>query len=117
MTGFDPIGTMQAVEAGAAELEKVTDQLAEAIRNAALAEAAYESAFEKALLGVYHRAKDSGERMPAEDVRKAIAHDEVEDGIYAAHLMAKANLAALDKRFKGLSATVNARQSLLRAGS
>jgi hypothetical protein len=112
---FEPPQILAEVEAGAAEIEKLTDQLAEAIRADAEAEIAYDEQFEKALLGIYHRAKDSGERMPAEDVRKAVAHDEVDDGIYGAHLMARANLNALDKKLKGCLAATSARQSLLRA--
>jgi hypothetical protein len=116
VTDYDVIGTMQAVEEGASKLAALSDQLAEAIRVAAIAETAYEGAFEKELLRIYHDAKRAGERIPAEDVRKALAHEAVDDGVYAAHLMARANLAATDKQMRGLSAAVSARQSLLKVG-
>ena len=60
------------------------------------------------------RVARAGERMPAEDVRRAIAHQNVDAGIYGAHLMAKANREALEKRVTARRAAVNARQSLLR---
>jgi hypothetical protein len=112
---FDAIGTMQAVERGASRLEQLSDKLAQAIRDAAIAETAYECEVEKELLRIYHLHK--GGRMPAEDIRKALAHEAVPDGVHAAHLMAKANLAATDKQMRGLSAAVSARQSLLKVGS
>jgi hypothetical protein len=75
----------------------------------------YEQAFEVEVLKVYHEAKRAGERMPAEDVRKAIAHEKMEDEVYAAHLLAKANLAALEKRHRALGMALTARMSLLKA--
>lgn len=114
---FDPLTVMRAVEDGAEKLTKLSDQMAQAIRDAAECETAYESAFEKELLRIYHDSRQRGERMPAEDVRRALAHEAVEDGVYAAFLMSKANLAATDKQMKALSAAVSARQSLLKVGS
>src|SRR4051812_11962991 len=102
---------MNAVEDGAERLEKASDKLYKAIKDAGEAERAYEQRFEQELLTIYHAAKRAGERMPAEDVRRAIAHENVDDGIYAAHLMAKAELAALEKLFRGVEKAVSARQS------
>lgn len=115
--GFDPLAIMKAVDEGAAKLEKAADTIANAVRDAAECEAAYDEAMEKELIRLYDSAKRAGERLPAEDVRTALAHEKVEAGVWAGHLMAKANLAALDKQMKGLSAAVSARQSLLRTGS
>lgn len=115
--GFDPISTMSAVEKGAGRLESIADQIANAVREAAECEAAYDEAMEKALIAIYHHSRSARERPPAEDIRTALAHEQVEAGVYAAHLMSKANLSALDKQMKGLSAAVSARQSLLRSGS
>lgn len=106
---------MRQVEGGADRLEAAADGLYRATKQAAEAEAVYDEAYEKELLTIYHEAKRAGDRMPAEDVRRAIAHEALDDGIYAAHLLAKAELAAGEKLMKGLLAATSARQSVLRA--
>jgi hypothetical protein len=108
-------GALQAaIELGAERLEKAAGAIHHATIEAGEAEHAYEKALEKELLTIYHEAKRAGERMPAEDVRRAIAHEQIEDEVYALHLHKKAHLAAQEKLFKGLQAALSARQSLLR---
>lgn len=112
---LEPGALMNAVEDGASRLEAASDALYAAVKEAGEAERAYEQAFEQELLRIYHDSRRNGERMPAEDVRKALAHENVDDGVYAAHLMAKAELAAQEKLFRGIEKAVSARQSVLRA--
>jgi len=115
MTELSPGPLMDAVEKGAGRLEKASDDLYRAVKAAQQAEHAYEQQFEKELLTIYNDSQRKGERMPAEDVRRAIAHKNVDDKVYAQHLLAKAELAAQEKLFKGIEKAVSARQSVLRA--
>lgn len=117
---FDPSQVLGQVEAGANEIEKVSDDLATAIEAAADSELNYEGALAVELIRIKNDAARAGERVPAEDLRKAIAHKaicEQPEGelLYANYLRDKAKAAALDKKLKGVLAATSARQSLLRA--
>lgn len=89
--------------------------LHEAIERYEVAEAAYEKAVQTQLIAIYHKAKEAGERLPAEDIRRALAHQEISNEIYAEFLTTKATKEALQTRYRALSAAVSARQSLLKA--
>ena len=110
----DPGELEVTVEEGASRLEAAAEALYHAHRQASEAELAYDKAFEIELLRIYDAAKQAGERMPAEDVRRAIAHRSMGEEAYTRHMKAKGELAGQEKLFKGLSGAVNARQSLLR---
>jgi hypothetical protein len=112
---FDPGQLMAAVDDGATRLEKAAGAYHDAVLEHERAEALYERDFQKKLLVVYHRAKDSGERMPAEDIRRAMAHELVDAEVYADFLEAKAKREALAVRYRALAASVSARQSLLKS--
>jgi hypothetical protein len=106
---------MAEVEEGAGRLEKAADVMDAATRRYEQAENAYSRAVEVELVRIHHEAKQAGERPPAEDLRRALAHAAIEDGIYEEYLAAKAELAARTSRYRALSASVSARQSLLKA--
>lgn len=112
---FDPGALISAVEEGSARLEAAADQLHNAVVKYERAEADYERALQMQLIVIYHRAKESGERMPAEDVRNALAHQAINNEIYAEYLSAKAEKEALQVRYRALQASVSARQSVLKA--
>jgi hypothetical protein len=111
----DPGIVMQEVEDGAGRLEAAADAMYESTLRYEKAEAAYERATQTEIVRVYHDSKKRGERPPAEDLRKALAHAAIEPGIYEEFLAAKAELAARTSRYRALAASVSARQSLLRS--
>lgn len=112
---FDPGETMSAVERGADRLEQAADVMYDATRRFENAENTYNRAVEAELVRIFHDHKQSGERIPAEDLRRALAHAAIEGGIYDEYLAAKAELSAREKRYRALAAAVSARQSLLKA--
>jgi hypothetical protein len=114
VSDFDPGATLKAVDDGAERLEKAAESLHAAVLDAEKASQTYDEAYEKELLRIYDEAKKSGERMPAEDVRRALAHHRIESKVYIAHVETKAKLAAQEKLFRGLEKSVSARQSVLK---
>jgi len=114
MTELDPGAVTAAVDEGATRLERAAESLHAAVLDAEKASQVYDEAYEKELLRIYDEAKKSGERMPAEDVRRALAHHRIESKVYIAHVEAKATLAAQEKLFRGLEKSVSARQSVLK---
>lgn len=115
INALDPGRLMSDVDRMSTEAAEMADRLADATRHAANSEQAYEREYERQVISIYHEAKRSGERMPAEDVRRAVAHEQVDDAIYATHLLAKAEVAALEKKARLLSTALSGKQSLLRA--
>ena len=111
---LDPTSLTADVEKGAASLEKAADSYSKAVLRAERAENAYEREFQKKLLVVYHKAKESGERTPAEDLRRAMAHELIDSEVYAEHLESKALKEAMAVKFRALQSAVSARQSLLK---
>lgn len=112
---FDPGEILREVDEGGDAIDQAASEHAEALTAEAYAEAAYDREFESQVLTIYHEAKRNGERLPAEDVRKAIAHDQMDDELYANHLMTKAQAAATEKTLRAVLARVSAKQSVLRA--
>jgi hypothetical protein len=105
---------MGAVEEGAARLEAAGDELYKATLRHEDAHNAYERAVEAELVRIHHEAKKAGERPPAEDLRRALAHQAIDDTTYQHYLATRAEVAAKDKLYRALAAAVSARQSLLK---
>jgi hypothetical protein len=104
---------MAAIEADAHSLDSGGRELATAIKRAVDVTQRYEIAFESELIKIYDTAKRSGERMPAEDVRKAMAHASVDHSVYARFLTSQAEIEALKAWTKTTAAALSARQTLL----
>jgi hypothetical protein len=113
MDSFDPASVMAAVDSGARQLDSAGRALGKAIKNLSEAEAEYERHFEEALIGLVHRYKENGERLPGEDLRRALAHQNLAPDTYAKYLSAKAEVRALEAWVRTLQAATSARQSLL----
>lgn len=106
---------MVSIDRSAASLDDGGRKLAKSISRLGDLERDYNRAVECALIKLYDQAKRTGERLPAEDVRQALAHAEVPSDIYGAFLSAKAEVDAGKAWLRSLEAAVNARQSLLKA--
>lgn len=114
-TNFNPGQLIADVEEGAARLEDAAEKLHDATERFETAEADYERAMQTQLIVIYHQAKETGERLPAEDIRRALAHQAINSNTYGNYLEAKAEKEALAVKYRALSAAVSARQSLLKA--
>lgn len=79
----------------------------------AQAEIAYDQAMTEQNVLLYHQCKESGDRLPAEDMRKALAHKAIDPAVYAAHLSKKAKAEAMDKAIKINQSILSALQSEL----
>ena len=112
---MDPASVMASIDADARALDVAGRELGAAIKVLQGRELAYEEVHQKTLLAIYHEHKESGERLPAEELRRALAHQRMDRHIYAHFLEAKAQVNALQAYIGTLKASVSARQSLLSA--
>ena len=110
-----PHELMAQIEADARSLDAGGRQLAKAIQQAVQVSRDYERAMQSELITIYDAAKRSGERMPAEDVRRAMAHKAVDHNVYAQFLIKQAEIEALKAWTRTTMAALSAKQSLLAA--
>lgn len=110
-----PYELMSAIEADARGLDAGGRQLAKAIKQLGDLERDYEKAVQDALITLYHDAKERGDRLPAEDIRKALSHRQVPAPVYGAFLAKKAEVDALKAWTRTVESSLSARQSLLNA--
>jgi hypothetical protein len=104
---------MEQIENLASEIDTTGKQLAKAIKDASEMRVDYVRAFEGELIKIRDEHKESGERLPAEEMRAALAHQRLDRFIYAKHLTAEAHVDALKAYLRALEASTSARQSLL----
>ena len=107
---LDPGAAQVAIDEGADRLEKAADALYDATVKAGNAELEFQRARLMFLAGL-HRKMD---RLPAQDIRDALVKEAVGE-VWDAFYIAKYEQEAIEKRYRALAASVNARQSLLRA--
>ena len=110
-----PHELMAQIEADARSLDSGGRQLAKSIQKLSGLEQKYQAAVQSALIEMYHVAKEGGERLPAEDVRQALAHRQVPKEIYGSYLAGKAEVDALRAWCRTMESALSARQSLLSA--
>lgn len=108
-----PYQIMADIERGARELDAGGRTLAKAITEFAKVTQTYDAAIESEKIRIYHEARATGKRMPAEDIRTAMAHHAVDSAIYARYLSKQAEIEALKAWTKTLSSVLSARQTLL----
>jgi hypothetical protein len=111
---FDPGQVMSDVEEGASRLEKAADVYSKAVLRFETAEEAYELEMAKARL----RADGQADKLPSQDRRQDQALRYVHDlhaDTYVEYFAAKADKEAQAVLYRALSASVSARQSLLKA--
>lgn len=82
-------------------------------REKARAQLAYEKAMGKEFLTMLHEANKEGKRPPAEDMRKAIAHNKIGSDVYSKFLLAEADVDATDRLIKVESSNLSGLQTEL----
>jgi hypothetical protein len=108
-----PYELMAQIQRDARDLDQGGRQLARSIRELGAVEHKYKAALESQLITIFHEYKEKGERMPAEDIRNALAHKQVNPAIYAAYLTKTAEVEALRSWTRTTASALSARQSLL----
>lgn len=112
MPGLD-LGVLEReIEQGAERLELAADRLYDATKRFEDAEAAWDK---KRLLEYARLYHEMNGKVPGEEVRLGLVlelHGDSDE--YLEFIAAKAESEALDKRYRALAASVNARQSLLK---
>lgn len=115
MTLPAPAQVMAAINTDAANLDTASKELFRAIEERGEAQAAYDHALNAELIRIRDEAHRLGERLPAEDLRKAIAHGKIDRSVYADFLTATAKVEAMKARTRAISDAMSGRQSLLAA--
>ncbi len=106
---------MEAISDDAGSLDAASKALYAAITRRAEATNAYQGAMEAALIEIRDEFAAKGERLPAEDLRTALAHQRIERKVYADYLTAQAQVEAMKARTRAISDAMSGRQSLLAA--
>src|SRR5690554_5448114 len=106
---------MVAVDNGAKALEDEAGAYHASVLRYERAEAQYNKALHTQVIKIVHKYKQAGDKLPAEDVRRALAHESIDPEVYAEYLEAKAQKEATAVRYRALEKALSARQSLLRA--
>jgi hypothetical protein len=112
-TDLSPIVVMEAINHDCRLLDRLGRELADAIRDQATVERDYELAIERVKLELFDEYKSRKERLPAEDMRRALAHQRVNPDLYGRFLMARANANALKAHARTVEAALSGRQTLL----
>lgn len=112
----NPNGLLLEIESLKEELSSLGSEFALARRNKAAMEQEYEKEVAKiyiTLLDPEARTKMGLEKLPAEDMRKAIAHSKMDENTWSALLMAEADLECVDKMIKVKTAILTGCQAEL----
>lgn len=110
-----PYEIMDAIHVGCVDLDTIGRELAIAIEEQALCQAEYEQGIEIAKLQIFHEYRERKERLPAEDLRTALAHARVGREAYGSWLTARAKSDALRAKARCVENALSGRQSLLAA--
>jgi exonuclease VII small subunit len=111
---FDPGKILEDVERGSERLEKAAATYHKAVERFEVAEEEFEIAMAKARV----QADVNAEKLPSQDRRQDLALIAVQRdqaGVYVEYFAAKADKEAQAVLYRALAASVNARQSLLKA--
>lgn len=92
-----PDQLMDEVEASRLCLNDLGRNYATERRTLAKAQLAYEKAMGHQYLSMIHDAQSKGTRVPAEDMRKAIAHSKINQELYEKYLLALADVEGTDR--------------------
>jgi hypothetical protein len=110
-TEISPWELMRQIDEMARSLDSASHSIAEAIIDRGHKETAYRMSFERELIKI--KDEYAGQRPPAEDLRRAMAHQRIDKKTYAEYLEADARVAALEAGGRMKRAAVSALQSLL----
>jgi hypothetical protein len=115
---FDPGQVMSEVEEGAGRLENAADVYSKAVLRFEKAEEAYERAIAYLRVEADISFEDKTGKLPSQERRHDLALrslHESKTGVYSEYFAAKADKEAQAVLYRALSASVSARQSLLKA--
>lgn len=113
MTEINPTKLLDEIELSRSTLAAYGEAYSIDRRDLAKKQLAYEKAMGREFLKMVDEAKKSGGRVPAEDIRKATAHENIEEDVYKDYLMAVANVDIGDRLFKIETANLSGLQSEL----
>jgi hypothetical protein len=82
----DPVTLMTEITADVKALDATGRELGKAIKVLAESELKYEQALQSQLVTQLHDAKETGQRLPGEQLRSAIAHQQIDSKVYAEYL-------------------------------
>lgn len=112
----DPNALLQEIE----NLKYILGSLGSEYDEARHSQAAMEQAYEKEVAKIYiqlldptSRAEMGLEKLPAEDMRKAIAHSRMDENTWSAYLMTEADVDSIAKKIKITEAILTGCQAQL----
>jgi hypothetical protein len=108
-----PAHVLTDIQVVRGELRALGAQYTAARQALVRAEIAYEKAIAGAIIVLTSEYKKSGERLPAEDVRKALAHNAIDDEVWSTYLSTKAQVDSMEKLFKVHQSVLSGLQSEL----
>lgn len=95
------------------ELSEAGEKFGPSRRKLALAQAQYERTMAEKLIELQSEYRESGERLPGEEMRKAICHDRMDEELRDQLLICEAEVDALEKFIRVKTVVVSALQSEL----
>jgi hypothetical protein len=95
------------------ELSEASEGFGRARRTLARCQYVYEQAMAEKLIALRDETRESGERLPGEEMRRAICHSQMSDDERSNLLMSEAEVDALEKFIRVKTAVVSALQSEL----
>jgi hypothetical protein len=116
MNNPDPQALLLEIESLKGELNSLGDEFRQARQQKAVTEQAYEKSVAQIymkLLDPAQRSKMGLEKLPAEDMRKAIAHSEMDENKWSAYLMSEADVESIGKLLKVKEAVLTGCQAQL----
>lgn len=108
-----PHHVLSDIQAVRGALQELGSQYTAARRELVTAEIAYEKAIAGAIIVLTDKYKRDGERLPAEDVRKALAHNAIDDEVWSKYLEAKAKADSMERMFQVHRSVLSGLQSEL----
>lgn len=112
---MDALELMGQIDQGCRILDRIGRELSDALQAFAITEREYTTAVEQEKLRIFHGHREKGERLPAEDLRDALAHQQIDSALYGRWLNGRAEINALRAHARAVEHSLSGRQSLLAA--
>lgn len=109
-----PVEVMASINAMADALDHASKEQYAAVIDLGVKEVVYRKAFEVEVVKLKIAADRGEERLPAEDVRKALAHSMLPAGVYEDYVAAAAKVDAMKARARAIESAMTGKQSVLK---
>lgn len=109
----DPARLIGAIDADCRALDAAGKELGAKLKQLAQAELAYGDAYEAELAVLVEEHHKAGERLPGEDVRRALIHARIDRALYRQQHQLRREVEALEKWGRMKEKTLSGRQSEL----